>query len=370
LPAEPLTQLFSLGHYWWLYGSFLGLVLILLALDLGVFNRKAKEVPIASAVRWTALWISLALVFNGLLYLWTHHELSKPEFHSVFALNQAAAAIDVSTSEAAEPPPLVRYGLTPADAATALAFEFLVGYVVEISLSVDNLFVFLVLFGYFAVPPNLRHRVLFYGILGALISRAFFIALGSYLFQFWWVVILFGLFLIATGLKLLFAKGDHGPEPDKNPVIRLLHRFLPVTDGYRGSRFIVREAGRRMATPLFVTLVAVELTDIVFAVDSIPAIYGITKEPLIVFTSNVFAILGLRSMFFVLAGAMDRFHLLRYGLGFILAFVGCKMTFLGRFFKDGHFPIAWSLAIIVFALGVTLAASLMFPKRKHDAATG
>ncbi|MBL9119284.1 MAG: TerC/Alx family metal homeostasis membrane protein [Phycisphaerae bacterium] len=345
-----------------MYGSFIGLVLVLLALDLGVFNRKAKEMSIASAVRWTALWISLALIFNGLLYIWTYHELHKPEFAAILSQNQAAIA---DTTGGLDKPPLIHYGVTPDEAAKTLAFEFLVGYVVEISLSVDNLFVFLVLFSYFKVPANLRHRVLFYGILGALACRALFIALGSYLFQFWWVVIVFGLFLIATGLKLLFAKGNDGPDPDKNPVIRLLHRFLPVTDGYRGSRFIIREAGRRMATPLFVTLVAVELTDIVFAVDSIPAIYGITKEPLIVFTSNVFAILGLRSMFFVLAGAMDRFHLLRYGLGFVLAFVGCKMTFLGRFFEDGHFPIEWSLGIIVLALGLTLTASLMFPKRKE-----
>lgn len=355
------TQLFPLGNYWWLYGSFVGLVLVLLALDLGVFNRKAKELSIASAVRWTALWISLALVFNALLYVWTTHELHKPEFAPVFAANQAAAASPV---EAFERPPLIRYGVNPDEAAKTLAFEFLVGYVVEISLSVDNLFVFLVLFGYFAVPANLRHRVLFYGILGALACRAVFIAAGGYLFQYQWVVVVFGVFLIITGLKLFFAKGDGGPEPEKNFVIRLLNRYLPVTNGYRGSRFIVREAGKRMATPLFVTLIAVELTDIVFAVDSIPAIYGITKEPLIVFTSNVFAILGLRSMFFVLAGAMDRFHLLRYGLGLVLAFVGCKMTFLGRLFDDGHFPIEWSLAIIMLVLGSSLAASLMFPKRK------
>lgn len=343
-------QLFGLSEYWWFYGAFLGLVLVLLALDLGVFNRKAKELSIASAARWTALWISLALAFNVGLYVWASHELHKPE-----QLARLAA------------PEMARYGGTPDEAAMALAFEFLAGYVVEISLSVDNLFVFLVLFSYFAVPANMRHRVLFYGILGALICRAIFIAIGSILFQFHWVVILFGVFLIFTGVKLLLTKDDHEPDPSKNIVLRLLNRFLPVTDGYRGSRFIVVEAGRRMATPLFVTLIAVELTDIVFAVDSIPAIYGITKEPLIVFTSNVFAILGLRSMFFVLAGAMDRFHLLKYGLGFVLAFVGCKMTFLGYLFEDGHFPISWSLGIILSALGLSLAASLMFPKRKAHA---
>ena len=360
MPPDFPTQLFPISQYWWLYGSFVGLILVLLALDLGVFNRKAKEMSIASAVRWTVLWITLALVFNGLLYLWTWHELHGPAQTAILQQNQAALALPAGD---APRPPLIRYGATPDQGAKTLAFEFLVGYVVEISLSVDNLFVFLVLFGYFAVPANLRHRVLFYGILGALAFRAVFIALGSVLFQFEWVVIVFGAFLIFTGAKLLFAKDDDGPDPERNPVIRLLHRHLPVTDGYRGSRFIVTEAGRRMATPLLVTLVAVEITDVLFAVDSIPAIYGITKEPLIVFTSNVFAILGLRSMFFVLAGAMDRFHLLRYGLGFVLAFVGCKMAILRFLFADGHFPIEWSLGIIMAALGLSLAASLMFPAR-------
>jgi tellurite resistance protein TerC len=337
--------LFPIAQYWWFYVGFLGLVLVLLALDLGVFNRKAKEVSIASAARWTAVWVSLALVFNALLWLWASRELAKP------AMAEALAA---ST-----------YG-TPHEAAERLAFEFLTGYIVEISLSVDNLFVFLVLFSYFKVPPHLRHRVLFYGILGALICRGVFIGVGSVLFQFQWVVVIFGLFLVWTGFKILFMGGDDGPAPDKNPIIRLLNRYLPVTDGYRGDRFIVVEAGKRMATPLFITLVAVELTDVVFAVDSIPAIYGITREPLIVFTSNVFAILGLRSLFFVLAGAMDRFHLLRFGLGFVLMFVGLKMTVLFRFFEDSHFPTKWSLAIIVTAIGSTLVASLIFPKRPTD----
>lgn len=336
------AALFPIDRYWWFYAGFVGLVLVLLAIDLGVFNRKAKEISIATATRWTGFWISLAIAFNGMLWLWCTHELTKPEMAETLAATT--------------------YG-EPHAAAERLAFEFMTGYIVEISLSVDNLFVFLILFGYFKVPPALRHRVLFYGILGALVCRAAFIAVGSVLFQFKWVVIAFGLFLVFTGFKILVLGGDEGPNPERNPVIRLLRRFLPVTDGYRGERFIVREAGRRLATPLFVTLVAVELTDVVFAVDSIPAIYGITKEPLIVFTSNVFAILGLRSMFFVLAGAMDKFHLLRFGLGFVLMFVGLKMTVLHRFFDDGHFPTKWSLAIIVVAIGSTLVASLVWPKR-------
>lgn len=336
------VPLFDLGSYWWFYASFLGLVLVLLALDLGVFNRKAKEMSIASAARWTAVWISLALVFNVLLWLWTANELARPELQPALL---ASGYGDATT------------------AARRLALEFLSGYIVEISLSVDNLFVFLVLFAYFKVPANLRHRVLFYGILGALISRGIFIAVGSVLVQFQWVVVVFGIFLGGTGIKLLLSGSDEGPDPGRNPFIRLLRRFLPVTDDYRGSRFIVREGGRRLATPLFVTLIAVELTDILFAVDSIPAIYGITKEPLIVFTSNVFAILGLRSMFFVLAGAMDRFHLLKYGLGLVLLFVGLKMTLLHRLFEDNHFPTGWSLGIISGTIGGALILSLMFPKR-------
>ena len=337
------AAIFSLDRYWWFYAGFLGFVLVLLALDLGVLNRKAKEVSIGTALRWTVAWVSLALLFCGAFWLWASDELRKPEL---------AAALEAAN-----------YG-PPDVAARRLTLEFLAGYIVEISLSVDNLFVFLVLFGYFAVPSHLRHRVLFYGILGALVSRGLFIAAGSVLFRFYWVVLFFGGFLAWTGIKLLLMGDGDGPEPAKNPVIRLLHRYLPVTNGYRGDRFVVLEHGRRAATPLFVTLVAVELTDIVFAVDSIPAIYGITREPLIVFTSNVFAILGLRSMFFVLAGAMDRFHLLRYGLGLVLVFVGLKMTVLPYLFEDRHFPTEWSLAIIVTLIGGALIASLMHPKRK------
>ncbi|MDZ4830515.1 MAG: TerC family protein [Phycisphaerae bacterium] len=337
--------LFPVENYWWLYAAFLGLVFVLLAVDLGILNRKAKEVSIATAARWTAVWTFLALAFNALLWFWAREELTKPSL---------AAALAASG-----------YG-EPAEAARRLALEFLSGYIVEISLSVDNLFVFVVLFAYFRVPPTLRHRVLFYGILGALLFRGIFIALGSVLFQFQWIVVVFGIFLALTGVKLLFASDGLGPDPGKNWVIKLLHRFLPVTDDYRGDRFIVSEQGRRWVTPLFVTLIAVELTDILFAIDSIPAIYGITKEPLIVFTSNVFAILGLRSLFFVLAGAMDRFHLLRYGLGVVLVFVGLKMTVLFRLFDDGHFPTEWSLGIIVLTLGSTLLASLLFPKRAES----
>jgi tellurite resistance protein TerC len=338
----PNAPLLPISQYWWLYAAFVAFVLVMLAIDLGLLNRKAKDISIASATRWTIVWCTLALVFNGALWLWLGHELAKPEF---------AAALTEHRFD------------SPASAARQLSFEFLSGYIIEVSLSVDNLFVFLVLFGYFSVPAEQRHRVLFYGIIGALVCRGAFIALGSVLFRFHFVVIIFGVILAITGVRLVIASDDHGPNPERNPIIRLLRRFLPVTDGYRGNHFFVREAGHRFATPLFVTLVAVELTDIVFAIDSIPAIYGITREPLIVFTSNVFAILGLRSLFFVLAGAVDKFHLLRYGLGLVLVFVGLKMTLLDHFTEDGKFPIEWSLGIIIAVLGLSIGASLLIPKR-------
>ncbi|MFO0828161.1 MAG: TerC family protein [Phycisphaerales bacterium] len=340
------ATLFPLDQYWWLYAGFLGLVLVLLAIDLGILNRGKKTISIGAAARATAGWFALALFFNGLLWFWLDFELRRPHMQDVLAASG--------------------YGL-PGPAARRLALEFLSGYIVEISLSVDNLFVFLILFSYFKVPPHNRHRVLFYGILGAVICRGVFIALGSVLFRFQWIVIAFGAFLAYTGFKLLVANEDEGPDPAKNPIIRLLHRFLPVTDGYRGDSFFVREGGRWAATPLFVALVAVDLIDVLFAVDSIPAIYGITSEPLIVFTSNIFAVLGLRSLFFVLAGAVDRFHLLRYGLGLVLIFVGLKMTVLDRMFENGHVPTEWSLGIIVLVLGAALIASLMFPKVNADA---
>jgi tellurite resistance protein TerC len=340
VPTEPI--LFPFSQYWAIFAGFVGVVLILLALDLGILNRKAKEMPPATAAKWTAFWIGLALAFNLVFWIWARSELAKPEFGPILEGTRWSS---------------------PVAAADDLAREFLTGYIVEISLSVDNLFVFLVLFSYFKVPAHLRHRVLFYGILGALICRGVFVALGTVLFQFHWLVVIFGAFLVLTGLKLLFSGDADGPDPSRNPVIRLLHRFLPVTEGYRGDRFIVREHGRRFATPLFVTLVALELTDIVFAVDSIPAIFGITREPLVVFTSNICAILGLRAMFFVLASAMDRFWMLKYGLGIVLVFVGLKMTVLERFFEGGKFPTSWSLAIIAGTIGVTLIGSLMMPRR-------
>ena len=242
-----------------------------------------------------------------------------------------------------------------------MGLEYLAGYVIEKALAVDNIFVIALVFTYFAVPAKFQHRVLFYGILGAIFFRAIFIALGSVLLQYHWVIVAAGLFLVFTGVKMLFA-GDQKVDPEKNPLIRLIRKVVPVTNTMEDDSFFKRINGRIWATPLFVCLAFVEVTDIVFAIDSVPAIFAITKEPLIVFTSNIFAILGLRSLYFLLAGAMDKFHLLKVGLAFILVFVGLKMVWLNDAF-GGKFPIGWSLGIICFLLVASIVASLAFPKK-------
>jgi tellurite resistance protein TerC len=246
-----------------------------------------------------------------------------------------------------------------ADTGARLGLEFLTGYIVEKSLAIDNIFVFVLVFAYFNIPAQYQHRVLFYGIIGALIFRAIFIALGAVLMQYQWVVLLFGGFLLLTGVKMLFAP-DTKVEPDKNPLMRLFRRVMPITPDFHGQRFLVRLEGRWHATPLLVALVFLETSDIIFAVDSVPAIFALTREPLIVFTSNVFAILGLRAMYFLLADAIERFHLLKYALALILIFVGLKMVWLNEMF-GGKFPIEWSLAIIGGLLGGAIVASWLRP---------
>lgn len=325
--------LFPFADYWWFYAAFTVFVLGMLALDLGVFHRDAHEVGFKEALGWSITWISLALVFGYGLY---QYALWK------FPLD----------------PRLV--GLDHAALAKQTFLEYLAGFVVEKSLSVDNIFVFVVVFGYFAIPPKYQHRVLFFGILGALIFRIIFIGLGALLMQFHWVILIFGAFLILTGLKILFAP-EKPVDPEKNPVIRLLRRIMPVTPQVQGQNFFVRLNGVLHATPLFVCLVFLELTDIVFAIDSVPAIFALTKEPLIVFTSNVFAILGLRALFFLLAGVMHRFHYLKYGLGLVLVFVGLKMAWLNEAF-GGKFPITWSLGIIGGLIGLSMLVSWLRPR--------
>ena len=328
--------LFPFAEYWWLYAVFTGGILGLLALDLGVLHRDARPVSVREAAGWSAVWVSLALAFNVALYFyagWT------------FAGN----------------PRLAAPGFDPDAAAWQTALEFLTGYLVEYSLSVDNIFVFVLVLRYFAVPSAYQHRVLFYGILGALVFRAIFIALGSVLMQFHWVVWLFGTFLIVTGIKMAMTS-ETSIDPDRNPLLKLLRRLLPVTAGFRGPRFLLREGGRWVATPLLIALCCLEATDIVFALDSVPAIFALTREPFVVFTSNVFAILGLRSLYFLLGDAVERFHLLRYGLAGVLVFVGLKMVWLDAWY-GGKFPIGLSLAIIAGALGASIAVSMLAPRR-------
>lgn len=288
-------------------------VLLMLALDLGVFHRKAHVVKTREALLWSAVWIAMALLFNLGIYFWQGQKV---------------------------------------------ALEFLTGYLIEKSLSVDNIFVFIMIFAYFGVPALYQHKVLFWGILGALVMRALFIASGVALIErFHWIIYVFGAFLILTGVKMAWQK-DKEIHPEKNPLLRLFRRLMPVTDRYHGGAFFVKQAGGSFATPLFVVLLLVETTDLIFAVDSIPAILAITLDPFIVYTSNVFAILGLRSLYFALAGIMPLFHYLNYGLAAILAFVGAKMM-LVDFYK---IPIGISLGVVAAILLISVVASLLWPR--------
>lgn len=307
----------------WLWVGFNAFVLVMLAVDLGVFHREAHEVSIREAGAWSALWIALALVFN----------------FGVYRFLGAEAGL-----------------------------EFLAGYLIEKSLSVDNIFIFVLIFSYFQVPPRYQHRVLFWGILGALLMRGGMIAAGAALIrEFHWIIYVFGAFLVVTGIRM-GTQTEHAIEPESNPVIRLVRRFTRVTDQYHGQKFFVRQevAGRmrRVATPLFVVLVLVETTDLIFAVDSIPAIFAITTDPFIVYTSNVFAILGLRALYFLLAGVVHKFHYLKLGLSVVLVFVGGKMLLTDVY----KIPIGLSLGVIALVLAISIAASLLFPKaaEAHD----
>ena len=294
-----------------LWVGFNVFILAMLALDLGVFHRKPHEVHFKEALTWSGVWIALALLFNAALFVWQGPQVG---------------------------------------------LEFLTGYLIEKSLSVDNIFVFLLIFTYFKVPAMYQHEVLFWGIVGALVMRALFIAVGVALItQFHWIIYVFGAFLIFTGVKLALEKGKE-VHPEHNPVLQLFRRLVPVTDQYHGGRFFVRQAGRLMATPLFVVLLVVETTDVIFAVDSIPAILAITQDPFIVYSSNVFAILGLRALYFALAGLMRLFTHLHYGLSAILVFVGMKML-LTDIYK---IPIGIALGVVVGILALSILASILF----------
>ena len=299
----------------WIWIGFTVFVLAMLALDLGVFHRKAHAVSLKESLVWTAVWVTLALLFN--VGVWYY-------------------------------------------AGSQKALEFFTGYLIEKSLSVDNIFVFALLFSYFAVPQKYQHKVLFWGILGALVMRAVMIGAGVVLItRFAWIIYIFGAFLILTGIKMI-VKREEEIHPERNPVVRWFKRLMPVTSDYREDNFFVREKGIRMATPLFVVLLLVEFTDLIFAVDSIPAIFAVTTDPFIVYTSNVFAILGLRSLYFALAGVMNKFHYLKIGLGVVLAFVGVKMLLAHSPYKIDTLV---SLGVIVTVLAASVVASWLRPRK-------
>lgn len=303
----------------WMWGAFVVFVIAMLALDLFVFGgRKAHRVSVREAASWSLVWVALALAFAGLLWWYLKGTV----------------------------------GIAVAEQKT---LEFLTGYVIEKSLSVDNVFVFLLIFSAFAVPPEYQRRVLLYGVLGAIVMRAAMILAGAWVVrEFAWVLYLFGAFLLVTGIRMLVAI-DHQPDLEKNPILRFARRHLRVTEGFRGERFMVRENGVLFVTPLFLALLMVEVSDLVFAVDSIPAIFAITTDPFIVFTSNIFAIMGLRALYFLLADMAERFHLLKYGLAMVLSFVGVKMLVAPWY----HLPPAVSLGIILTTLAVSVLASLL-----------
>ena len=303
---------------WWV--GFNLFVLMMLAIDLSVFHRKAHEVKFKEALIWSIVWIALALLFNLGIYFWRGPQI---------------------------------------------ALEFLTGYLIEKSLSVDNLFIFLLIFSYFRVPALYQHKVLFWGILGALVMRAIFIAAGVTLIQkFHWLIYIFGGFLILTGIKMALEK-EKKIHPERNPVLRLFRRFVPVTSDYEGDKFLVKREGRYFATPLFITLLIVETTDLIFAIDSIPAILAITLDPFIVYTSNIFAILGLRSLYFALAGIMQLFHYLHYGLSAILVFVGAKML-LAYIYK---IPVDIALGVVAGFLLISVIASIIRPREAESILT-
>jgi tellurite resistance protein TerC len=301
-----------------LWAVFIVFVLLMLALDLFVLGgRQAHRVTAKEALAWSAAWVTLALVFNGLL--WWHLD-----------------------------------GTLGREIADARALEFLAGYLIEKSLSVDNIFVFLMIFSYFAVPPEYQRRVLLYGVLGAIVMRAAMILAGAWLVaEFHWVLYLFGLFLVVTGFKMLvFA--DKEADLEKNPALKWMRRHLRITPAFEGEKFAVTRDGARWFTPLFLVLVLIETSDVIFAVDSIPAIFAVTSDPFIVFTSNIFAIMGLRALYFLLADLAARFHLLKYGLALVLVFVGAKML-AAEFYKV---PIGLALAVVAIILAASVAASL------------
>jgi tellurite resistance protein TerC len=307
---------------WWLYFNLF--IALMLVLDLTVFHRKVHVIQVREALLWTAFWISLALLFALGLFL-SHSRLEAAGIH---------------------------LGDRP-------ALEFITAYLIEESLSVDNLFVFLVIFSYFRIPPQYQHKVLFWGILGAILMRAIFILVGTAMIhRFQWTIYIFGAFLVYTGIRLALER-EKEIHPEKNVILKLVRRFVPVTPELHGGRFTVREGRKRVITPLLVVVLVLETTDVVFATDSIPAVLAITRNPFIAYTSNLFAVLGLRSIFFALAGLMRMFHYLGRGLAFILVFIGVKML-ISHYY---HMPIGLALGVVLGTLAISVAASMIFPKK-------
>ncbi|MDB5388086.1 MAG: ygjT [Planctomycetaceae bacterium] len=332
-------------------------ILVMLLLDLGVFNSKDQEVSMKSALTWSLIWILSALAFCGAIY-----------FQLIDAGGTLAGKAQVVVAEPGDPP----VPLTPEEKgalASQNSAEFLTGYLLEEMLSVDNLFVFVLIFQFFRVPPSYQRTVLYWGIIGAIFFRAIFIVLGLALIEkFSWTLYLFGIFLIYTGIKLMTKSDDDEMKLENNIIFRLFNRLIRLTSDYQGRKFFVRTDGKLFATPLLLVLCIVETTDIVFAVDSIPAIFGVTKNPFIIYTSNVFAIMGLRSMYFALAGLMAQFHYLKYGLSIILTYVGVKMVlehFLEHHYPEYFYKLAphWSLLIIVSILASCVLASRLYPPK-------
>lgn len=311
----------------WLWVAFNLFVLAMLGLDLGVFHRKSHAVSTKEALTWSLVWISLSLVFNAVIYLFWDRMMP----NSMYTNSEAGLA-------------------------------FLTGYLIEKALSVDNIFVFILIFTFFSVPAAYQHRVLFWGILGALIMRGAMIFMGAALLkQFHWVIYIFGAFLIFTGIRMALHK-DEEIHPDQNPVVRFFRKLMPVTQDFEGDKFFIRRAGTLMATPLFLVLLIVESTDLVFAVDSIPAIFAVTQDPFIVYTSNIFAILGLRALYFLLANVMDKFQYLKLGLSAVLTFVGIKMVIVD-FYK---IPVGVSLGVVAGILTISIIASLWKAKNSTN----
>ncbi len=327
------------------WGGFCLFILVMLAIDLGVFNRKPHEISYKNATIWSAVWVALALIFAGLLF--------GPLGFELFGVARSQKAL-----------------------------EFLTGYLIELSLSVDNLFVFLLLFSYFKVPPKYQHRVLYWGVLGALVMRVTMILAGTELIdRFHWIIYIFGAFLIYTGIRMLVGE-DSEVDPENNPIVRFVTRHVPIVRHYERRKFFTVVDGKRVGTLLLLVLIVVEVTDLIFAVDSIPAIFGVTTDRFIVYTSNVFAILGLRTFYFLLAGVVEKFHYLKVGLGIVLGFIGVKMLLplLTKLLAAGlhavgfdsaasyvrgadHIPTGIALAIVALVLLTSVLASLVWPQR-------